>query len=155
MISLICLREVDAEKEYVSLLINNSDYAKEHLRLHCKYYYDNCEYVNSRGRYGYAPLEVLRLVINNTKNSILNGIRKGWEDPILRQRHFNSLYTDIVTFYTALLSLGKDNMKRDYLEEAKTVCMAIQNSDLISIELKSYAQITTFAYELQQKPIQL
>ena len=123
--------------------------------MHCKYYYDNCEYISSRGRYEYTPHEVLRLVVNNTKNSILNGIRRGWENQILHHRYSISLLTDIVTFYTALLSLGKDCMKRDYLEEVTTVCMTIQNSDLIPVELKSYAQNVTFAYELQQKPIQL
>ncbi|MGM9600246.1 MAG: metallophosphoesterase [Faecousia sp.] len=155
MISLICLRDVDAETEYINLLINCTEYAKDHLRLHCKYYYDNCEYISSRGRYEYTPHEVLRLVVNNTKNSILNGIRRGWENQILHHRYSISLLTDIVTFYTALLSLGKDCMKRDYLEEVTTVCMTIQNSDLIPVELKSYAQNVTFAYELQQKPIQL
>ncbi len=155
MMSLIYLRDSDAETEYINLLLSNSDYAKEHVRLRCKYCYDNCEYISSKGRYEYTPPEVLRLVTNDTKNSILKGIRWGWKDRIQHQRQSISLLTDIVTFYTALLSSGKDSLKRDYLEEVTMVCDAIQNSDLIPDNLKCYAQNVTFAYEMQQSPIQL
>ncbi len=155
MVSLICLHDSQAETKYIDVLLGSTSYAKEHLKLHCKYYYDNCEYIRSRGKYEYTLPEVLEMVISNTKKSILNEIYEGGLNPVAQSRKNSSLLTDIVTFYTAFLSSGKNCFKKDYLKDARMVCKAVQDSELVPENLKQYAQNVTFAYELQQEPVQL
>lgn len=140
-VSLICFGETTVEDDYLQLLLDMPDFAKENLLLHCHYFYGTGNYITSKKME--LDTQMLLIAMSNLKKDINNILKKGKGTNYSKA----SLQLDIFTYFSLLLLKTKGD--KNVLDDAEQVKEIVISNDGVKQIIKEYARNCVFAYRMR------
>lgn len=144
-ISLICLGDESVEAGFLDMLTKNPIYANESFKLHCQYYFDNCEFISFSNRNTCAATmrEDAMKELKKDINNILT--QSGNESKRLK----HSLKLDIVTYFSLHLSRASEIMRgHGSKEDVNGLLQLIIQKNVLDENLSRYITHCCYAYDL-------